>query len=888
MSSSAVQPNVVLTRRLADGTIEWIPIEIPQHEPAARGAAYALIDRGAGFGAPQQLLAERQGDDLLVRVNGVDVLIVDGFFVTADVTFHPVPDVAGGAGPFSGVPVTPDTPFVAASATGAQIVWSAQPIADAPPTQSDVPEESSERGGVGSPVLWGGIGLGVLALAAAGGGGGGGGGGGDGGGGTPPPDGGGGSGDSTPPQITSGATAAPIDENTGAGQVVYIATATDAGTVIWSLEGADAAAFDIDADSGEVTLVNNPDFETQPSYSFTVVATDDAGNSTPQSVTLSVNNLDDSDPFITSLADADAIDENSGANQVVYTATATDAVTWSLGPGDDASAFRIDSDSGAVRLRGNPNFESKSDYIFTVVATDDAGNSSQQAVSLSINNLDEVAPSITSAGTAAAIDENSGADQVVYTVTSTDNGDISTGATTYSLQPVNDADDFSINPNTGQVRLLDDPDFEAQSSYAFTVVATDAAGNSSARAVTLAINNLDEGGPTVQSVALTAAVGAQNGILNAGDTVRVTATMSENTLVDTSAGSPRIALNIGGSTVFAGFVSGGGTASLVFEYVIQAGNTDANGISIGGNSLQANGGILRDASGNTADLSHSSVGSNAAFVVDTTAPTLTSSSPTDDATGVAVDGDIVLQFSEAVQAGSGAITISNGSDTRVIDATDASQVSINGNQVTIDPSLDLNPLSNYSVRIENTAFTDAGGNAYAGIGNTTALNFETESVVDTTVVVFDLVQGTSSDHSGRTFQNNVSYDIYIRVDSDSASLSDVGGGDRWSGANRLGSDDRIILVGNGAPVEGPFGLPVASISVDEDFVAWQVGSGFDAAIVEGRSFTRVTGGFGSASDTVRLFDRDLEQDFLDGQGGNLNTMYLTTMPAGILTSQGLV
>ena len=43
-----------------------------------------------------------------------------------------------------------------------------------------------------------------------------------------------------------------------------------------------------------------------------------------------------------------------------------------------------------------------------------------QAVTLAINNLDEVAPTFTSGATAAAINENSGAGQVVYTATATD------------------------------------------------------------------------------------------------------------------------------------------------------------------------------------------------------------------------------------------------------------------------------------------------------------------------------------------------------------------------------------------------------------------------------------------------------------------------------------
>ncbi|MGY2436708.1 cadherin repeat domain-containing protein, partial [Escherichia coli] len=135
-------------------------------------------------------------------------------------------------------------------------------------------------------------------------------------------------------------------------------------------------------------------------------------------------------------ATASAIDENSGAGQVVYTVTSTDdgdvstgSTSYSLKAGGDAAQFSIDAATGAVTFTDNPDYESKGSYSFTVVATDAAGNASEQLVTLNINNLDEVAPTITSGATASAIDENSGAGQVVYTATSTDGGDVSTGST---------------------------------------------------------------------------------------------------------------------------------------------------------------------------------------------------------------------------------------------------------------------------------------------------------------------------------------------------------------------------------------------------------------------------------------------------------------------------
>ncbi|MDC6171481.1 cadherin repeat domain-containing protein, partial [Paucibacter sp. XJ19-41] len=109
------------------------------------------------------------------------------------------------------------------------------------------------------------------------------------------------------------------------------------------------------------------------------------------------------------------------------------------------------------------------------------------------------------------------AGQVVYTASSTDAGDIATGSTSYSLKAAGDHAAFSINASTGAVSLTGNPDYETKSSYSFTVVATDAAGNASEQAVTLAINDLvDETAPSVASIAISGATGVLNSTLNAG------------------------------------------------------------------------------------------------------------------------------------------------------------------------------------------------------------------------------------------------------------------------------------------------------------------------------------------------------------------------------------
>ena len=130
-----------------------------------------------------------------------------------------------------------------------------------------------------------------------------------------------------------------------------------------------------------------------------------------------------------------------------------------------------------------------------------------------------------------------------------------------------------------------------------------------------------------------------------------------------------------------------------------------------------------------------------AITIDTTAPALSSSTPSDNATAVLVGNNIVLTFSENVVAGAGNIVISDGTDTRTIAVGDATQVTISGNQVSINPAADLNANATYYVRMASGVITDVAGNAYAGIADTTTLNFGTTPTV-TVAMAGSLAAGT--------------------------------------------------------------------------------------------------------------------------------------------------
>ncbi len=123
-------------------------------------------------------------------------------------------------------------------------------------------------------------------------------------------------------------------------------------------------------------------------------------------------------------------------------------------------------------------------------------------------------------------------------------------------------------------------------------------------------------------------------------------------------------------------------------------------------------------------------------VTDTTAPTLSSSSPADNATAVSVNANIVLNFDESVDAETGNITIKKTSDNSTIETIDVTGAKVSGSgssQITVNPSSTLDSSTEYYVLIDATAFDDSSSNSYAGISSTTALSFTTADVQNPTL-----------------------------------------------------------------------------------------------------------------------------------------------------------
>ncbi len=130
--------------------------------------------------------------------------------------------------------------------------------------------------------------------------------------------------------------------------------------------------------------------------------------------------------------------------------------------------------------------------------------------------------------------------------------------------------------------------------------------------------------------------------------------------------------------------------------------------------------IATDEAGNT------SVEGNAfTFEINATIndPTL---SPLDDEIDILPASNLVMTFTEDIHKGTGNIIIKQSSDNSILETIDvtSANVTINGGEVTIDPTNNLLPTGEeFYVQIEAGALTDDAGNSHGGITNTTDWSF---------------------------------------------------------------------------------------------------------------------------------------------------------------------
>ena len=152
-----------------------------------------------------------------------------------------------------------------------------------------------------------------------------------------------------------------------------------------------------------------------------------------------------------------------------------------------------------------------------------------------------------------------------------------------------------------------------------------------------------------------------------------------------------------------------------------AGQNDANGLSYAANALVLNGGTIKDSSGNSAVITAIARADNAAYKVDTTAPTVAITSSRTQLL-VGQTANITFTFSEdpgssfVWDGSAGDITLSNGT-LSAISGTGLTRTAV------FTPTANVNS-GNATVVVNAGSYTDAAGNTGAQ-GNTPSMTLDT-------------------------------------------------------------------------------------------------------------------------------------------------------------------
>ncbi|CAB5142623.1 hypothetical protein D3OALGA1CA_3945 [Olavius algarvensis associated proteobacterium Delta 3] len=319
-----------------------------------------------------------------------------------------------------------------------------------------------------------------------------------------------------PPAITSdggGDTAAiSIDENTSA---VTTVTATDADgdTPKFSITGGtDAGLFGIDTNTGVLTFNAAPDFEnpgdsnTDNTYVVQVTADDENSGTDVQTLSITVNPVNDNAPVFTSAAAA-TVDEGQ---TVVHTLTAADAdlpaqaVGFTITGGADQGRFSIDG-SNQLIFNAAPDYENpvdagtNNDYEVEVTANDGNGGTNTQTITVTVNPVNDNAPVFTSAA-AATVDEGQ---TIVHTLAATD-ADLPAQTVGYTITGGADQGRFSID-GSNQLIFNAAPDYEnpvdadTDNIYEVEVTASDGSGGTTTQTINVTVNPVNDNAPVMTS-----------------------------------------------------------------------------------------------------------------------------------------------------------------------------------------------------------------------------------------------------------------------------------------------------------------------------------------------------------------------------------------------------
>jgi len=277
--------------------------------------------------------------------------------------------------------------------------------------------------------------------------------------------------DDVAPVITSSANFSAPENQLSIG--VATATDVDSESISFEISGEN---LQIQPD-GTMTFINNPDFETKSSYEGVLTATDGTNSSDQQII---INITDENDPpVITSSADFSTPENQLSIGTVTAEDVDSETLSFALSGSLDISI----TGSGVLEFYEIPDFEKQSKYE-AIIEVMDGLSTTEQHIFISVSDVDDVAPVITTSSDFAA-EENQ---LIVGNVLATD---VDSEVIMFEISPENLAID-----SDGLITFVTAPDYEIKSTYTGVVTASDGT-NSSEQEITIQIIDVVDEEPPV-------------------------------------------------------------------------------------------------------------------------------------------------------------------------------------------------------------------------------------------------------------------------------------------------------------------------------------------------------------------------------------------------------
>ncbi len=406
----------------------------------------------------------------------------------------------------------------------------------------------------------------------------------------------------------------------------------------------------------------------------------------------------------------------------------------------------------------------------------------------------------------------------------------------------------------------------SEASHTLYVQEKDAAGNwstSGSFAVTV-----DLTGPTVSGVSSN----KTNATYKAGDAVDIRVTFSEAVTVT---GSPKITLETGSTDQEALFDSVSGS-TVIFNYTVQAGDTSSDLDYASAGALVFNGGTIKDAAGNSANLAlvtpgtAGSLGNAKSIVIDTTpptAPTVTAVTPTTDTTptwswtaGTGGSGDFRYKL-DSSDLSTGATTttatdftpgsgLSDGTHTLYVQERDAvGNWSSSGSFAVAVSAATLNAPTVTSTTIQTNSTTPTWTWTTGGGGNGTF-----RYKLDSSDLTSGATQTTATTYTPGSALSVAAHTLYVEETSD---------GSIWSAAGSF-----VITIDQTAPT-------VSSVNSSTSDGAYTTGNSISIQV----NFSETVTVTGTPQLTLETGTTDRVVDFVSGSGTSSLT-FTYTVQAG--------